>query len=145
LAGLGARDTLRLEARLPLYGHELTEELSPLEAGLAMFVKLDLHDFMGKAVLAAQKEQGVKKALVGLELASRSIARAGMNVMVDGQVIGFVSSGTFSPTLEKSIALAFVDPDYRTVGQQLHIEVRGNQVPASVVKTPFYRRKKEDQ
>ena len=145
LAGLGARDTLRLEARLPLYGHELTEDLSPLEAGLAMFVKLDQHDFMGKTVLAAQKEQGVKKALVGLELASRSIARAGMNVLVDGQVIGFVSSGTFSPTLEKSIALAFVDPAYRTVGQQLHIEVRGNQVPATVVKTPFYRRKKENQ
>ncbi len=139
--GLGARDTLRLEARLPLYEHELTPEISPLEAGLAPFVKLDKEDFVGKEALARQKAEGLKRRIVGLTV-DGGIARPGYPVRasVDGQVIGRITSGTKSPTLGQAIALALLDIASAKVGTPLWVEIRGRTVPARVVKTPFYRR-----
>ncbi len=139
--GLGARDTLRLEARLPLYDHELTAEITPLEAGLGLFIKWDKDHFIGKESLASQKADGLKRRLVGLEV-SGGIARAGYGVRPreGGEAIGFVTSGTKSPTLDKAIALALVDPAFAKVGTELAVEVRGRSIPAVVVKTPFYRK-----
>lgn len=138
--GLGARDTLRLEARLPLYGHELRDDLSPLEAGLGGFVKLAKPDFVGKGALLAQKEQGLARKLVGFELQDRGIAREGYKVFAENEQIGFVTSGTMSPTLNKSIGLALVRTPYTEVGSRFTVEIRGKQVAAVAVKTPFYKR-----
>ncbi len=139
--GLGARDTLRLEARLPLYDHELTAEISPLEAGLGAFIKWGKDHFVGKEALAAQKAAGLTRRLVGLEVTG-GIARAGYSVYPrdGGKSVGVVTSGTKSPTLDKAIALALVDPVWAKVGMELAVEVRGRTIPAIVVKTPFYRR-----
>lgn len=138
--GLGARDTLRLEARLPLYGHELMDDISPLEAGLGMFVKFDKGPFIGRAALLAQKEAGVLRKLVGFELADRGIARAGCTVWAAGKNIGYVTSGTLGPSVKKSIGLALVESAHSAVGGALVIDVRGKQIPAVIVKTPFYKR-----
>lgn len=140
--GLGARDTLRLEARLPLYGHELTADITPLEAGIGMFVKLQKGEFHGSTALTRQKEHGISRKVVGFELLDRGIARAGHEVMVDGKKIGFVTSGTLSPTLHKSIGLALLDKGYTEIGQDIVIDIRGKQTRATIVKTPFYRRQK---
>lgn len=138
--GLGARDTLRLEAAMCLYGQDINEEITPLEAGLGWLVNLN-HDFIGKDVIAQQKENGVKKKLVGLVMEDKHIARHGYPILVNGQVVGNVTSGTLSPTLGKAIALGYVNSNYGKIGQKLDIEIRGKLYPAKVVKKPFYRRK----
>lgn len=139
--GLGARDTLRLEARLPLYGHELSETITPLEAGLGMFVRLKQPgDFIGRGALERQKSEGLQRKLVGITLAG-GIARAGYPVVdAEGHTVGTVTSGTHSPTLKKAIALALVPPSQSAIGTSLNVEIRGKLVPAEVVATPFYRR-----
>ncbi len=138
--GLGARDTLRLEARLPLYGHELTDDISPLEAGLSPFVKLDAKDFIGRDALLLQKQQSLSRKAAGIALTGRSIAREQAEIFGDDQVVGYVTSGTFGPTLQKSIALALLPPALTEIGQTLEVDVRGKKMQAQVVKTPFYRR-----
>lgn len=139
-AGLGARDTLRLEARLPLYGHELTDDISPLEAGLSPFVKFDVGNFIGKNSLLLQKKQGLLRKAAGITLMERSIAREHADVFDGDQHVGYVTSGTFGPTLQKSIALVLIPPSLIMVGQTLAVEVRGKKMQAQIVKTPFYRR-----
>lgn len=139
--GLGARDTLRLEAAMALYGHELSESIDPLTAGLSFAVKLKAGDFIGKSALLAIQVAGIKKDRIGLELASKRIAREGSAVLCDGREIGQVTSGTFSPTLQKPIAMAYVDKGAAAVGQAVEIDIRGKREPANVVKLPFYHRK----
>src|SRR5665647_1643122 len=119
--GLGARDTLRLEAALPLYGHELTKDISPIEAGLGKFVKLDKNEFIGKAALINQKDAGVCRKLVGFEMVDRGIARSNYEIQVQGNNIGFVTSGSFSPTLNKNIGLALVEVDYSKEDMEIDI------------------------
>jgi aminomethyltransferase len=138
--GLGARDTLRLESRLPLYGHELTDDISPLEAGLGMFVKLDKAHFVGQEILAAQKATGLTRKIVGFQLTERGIPRAGYSVYVEGEEVGVVTSGTLAPTLKTPIGLALVDIDHAKIGASLEIDIRGKRVSAEIVKTPFYKR-----
>ncbi|HEY9666920.1 MAG TPA: glycine cleavage system aminomethyltransferase GcvT [Coleofasciculaceae cyanobacterium] len=138
--GLGARDTLRLEAAMALYGQDINETTTPLEAGLSWVVHLDSKgDFIGRSVLEQQKATGVDKRLVGLEMQGRYIARHGYPVKHEGQVVGEVTSGTLSLTLGKAIALAYVPTQLSKTGQQLDIEIRGKSYPAVVVKKPFYR------
>jgi aminomethyltransferase len=141
--GLGARDTLRLEAGMPLYGHELDERTDPFMAGLGFAVKLTKGEFIGKRALIAAKrayDAGLSRRRVGLELEGKRIAREGFVVLKDGAKVGIVSSGTFSPTLAKVIAMAYVQPDVSEPGTQLAVNVRGQTVQARVVKLPFYRR-----
>ena len=138
--GLGARDTLRLEAAMSLYGQDIDETTTPLEAGLSWVVHLkDKGDFIGRSVLEAQKASGVKRRLVGIEMSGRHIARHGYNVVIEGKVVGEITSGTLAPTLEKAIALAYVEREFSKVGQALEVEIRGKFYPATVVKKPFYR------
>ncbi|MEW6724004.1 MAG: glycine cleavage system aminomethyltransferase GcvT [Bacillota bacterium] len=137
-AGLGARDTLRFEARLPLYGHEIDRDISPLEAGLGYFIKLDKGDFIGAEALRAQKEAGIPRRLIGLEMVGRGIARAGYPVYADNRQIGQVTSGSYAPSLGKNMALALVERGHGQLGNELTVEIRGKQVEARVVKAPFY-------
>ena len=139
-AGLGARDTLRLEAAMALYGHELDEETTPYEAGLGWVVKLDKGEFTGRAALVRQKEEGVGRRLVGFEVTGKGIAREGHEVRAGGEPAGRVTSGTWSPTLEKAIGMAYVPPALAEPGTELAIEVRGRELPARVVEMPFYKR-----
>jgi aminomethyltransferase len=139
-AGLGARDTLRLEAGMPLYGHELTESTDPISAGLGWAVDLT-KEFIGVEALRVIKERGPARKLVGLELEGRRIARQGTPVRNGEQVIGEVTSGTFGPTLQKSIAMAYVDTSFAAEGTQLAVDLKGTLNPAKVVKLPFYKRK----
>jgi aminomethyltransferase len=137
--GLGARDTLRLEAALPLYGHELSREISPLEAGLGWAVKLSgKGDFVGAHALAALKQRGVARRLVGLELTEAGIARADYPVKSGERTVGVVTSGTKSPTLGKAIALALLASE--SVDAPVSVEIRGRAIRAERVRTPFYRR-----
>jgi len=136
-AGLGARDTLRLEAGMPLYGHELNEQIDPIAAGLEWAVDLS-KEFVGVEKLREIKEP--KRKLVGLELEGRRIARQGMSVMRDEKVIGEITSGTFGPTVQKSIAMAYVDAGSSVEGTQLHVDLKGEKSAAKVVKLPFYKR-----
>ncbi|MDQ7096139.1 glycine cleavage system aminomethyltransferase GcvT [Desulfosporosinus sp. PR] len=138
--GLGARDTLRFEARLPLYGNELGAAITPMEAGLGIFVKLDKEDFVGKDALVKQKEQGIPRKLVGLEMIGRGIARSHYPLQKDGQEIGFVTSGSYSPTLDKNIALGLVRADLAVLGQELDVMIRGKAVQAKVIPSLFYKR-----
>jgi aminomethyltransferase len=138
-AGLGARDTLRLEAAMPLYGHELSETIDPLSAGLGWAVDL-AKDFIGVEPLREIAKTGPKRKLVGLELEGRRIARQGTPIMADGKIVGDVSSGTFGPTVQKSIAMAFVDADSCAEGTQLSADLKRTPNPAKVVKLPFYKR-----
>ncbi len=139
--GLGARDTLRLEAKMALYGNELSESITPLEAGLSWAVKLDKGDFIGRDALVKQKEEGVKRRLVGFKMVERGgVPRAHFDVQVDGQEAGFVTSGTSSPTLGENIGLALIDKSYAGVGKPLQIMIRGKAVAAEQVRTPFYKR-----
>lgn len=140
--GLGARDTLRFEARLPLYGNELGAEISPLEAGLGIFVKLDKAAFVGKEALQTQKEQGVPRKLVGLEMIERGIARSHYPLQKNGEDIGFVSSGSFSPTLNKNIALGLIRSDLAVQGETLDVIIRGKAVQAKIIPSLFYKRAK---
>ena len=142
-AGLGARDTLRLEAAMALYGHELDEDTTPLEAGLAWVVKLDKGgDFLGRGALLAQRDAGVRRTLVGFEVEGKGIARQGHPVLSGGEAVGVVTSGTWSPTLEKALGMAYVPAALAAPGTHLDLDVRGRTVPAAVVEMPFYRRKK---
>ncbi len=135
-AGLGARDTLRLEAGFPLHGHELGPGITPLQAGLGWVVRFDKGDFRGRAPLLAERERGVTRRLRGLLGDDRQVPRAGCPVRVDAEPVGAVTSGNFSPTLERGIALAFLPPDVAE-GTPVTIDVRGRSVAATVVPTPF--------
>src|SRR3954454_14338385 len=139
-AGLGARDTLRLEAAMALYGHEIDETTTPWEAGLGWVVKMDKGDFLGRDALAAEKAQGTPRKLVGFEVQGRGIARQGHAVVSEGGTVGKVTSGTWSPTFEKALGLAYVPPELAAAGTALAIDVRGRALPAVVVEIPFYRR-----
>ncbi|HEY9702743.1 MAG TPA: glycine cleavage system aminomethyltransferase GcvT [Allocoleopsis sp.] len=142
--GLGARDTLRLEAAMSLYGQDIDETTTPLEANLGWLVHLDSQgDFIGRTVLEKQKNTGVVHKLVGLEMQSRNIARHGYKIFAEGEIVGEVTSGTMSPTLGKAIALAYISTNFAEIGQVLNVEIRGKTYPAKVVKKPFYRRKKK--
>lgn len=142
--GLGARDTLRLEARMPLYGNELADDISPLEAGVGWAVKLDKGDFIGRDAIARMKEDGVPRKTVGFRLMERAgSARHGYEVQVDGREVGVVTSGGRSPSLGEEIGLALVDADVAGVGKPLDIVIRGKPVRAEQVKLPFYRRARD--
>ena len=141
-AGLGARDTLRLEKAYPLYGHELDDETTPLEAGLAWVVKFSKNSFLGRDILARQKEAGVSRKLVGLELIEPGIARAGHTLFKDDRPVGRVTSGTRSPSLEKSIALGYVASSEATRENRLAVEIRGRRVACKTVELPFYPSKR---
>ncbi len=139
-AGLGARDTLRLEAGMCLYGNELNPEITPLEAGIGFAVHLNKEEeFIGQAALQEEKEHGLKKKLVGFKLEGRGIARHGHPVLLEGKRAGEVTSGTMSPTLNEAIGLALVAPG---VEDRLDVEIRGRTVPARTVPVPFYKRGK---
>lgn len=135
-AGLGARDTLRLEAGLPLHGHELGPGITPLQAGLGWVVRWDKPSFQGRDALAAERERGIHRRLRGLRVEGRRPPREGQSVLRDGEVVGEVTSGNFSPMLETGIALAFVPPDAE-IGDTLAVDMRGTPTPATVVKLPF--------
>ncbi|MBW4448808.1 MAG: glycine cleavage system aminomethyltransferase GcvT [Spirirestis rafaelensis WJT71-NPBG6] len=140
--GLGARDTLRLEAAMALYGQDIDENTTPLEAGLGWLVHLDSKgDFIGRSILEQQKADGVQRRLIGLQMQGRNIARHGYQILSEGKVVGEVTSGTLSPTLGYPISLAYVPTELASVGQQLEVEIRGKAYPAVVVKRPFYRSK----
>jgi aminomethyltransferase len=143
-AGLGARDTLRLEAGLPLCGTDMDTTTTPLEAGLAWVVKLGKRDFIGRAALAAQAERGLARRLVGLRVDDAGVPRHGYQVWRDGRPVGSVTSGTKSPTLGSFIALAYVAAEAASVGTELTVEMRGRHVPARVVARPFYRRARRE-
>jgi len=140
-AGLGARDTLRLEAGMPLYGHELTEEWDSLTAGQAWAVDLS-KDFIGAEALRKIQAEGLRRQIVGLELEGRRIARQGAEVWRDGRPVGAVTSGTQSPTLGKNIAMALVESSSAAAGTRLEVDIRGSRATATVVPLPFYRAKK---
>jgi len=139
-AGLGARDTLRLEAGMPLYGQELSEGVDPFEAGLGFACHLVGYDFPGRDALLKIQEQPPQRKRVGLELAGRRVARHGAPILVGDEVVGEVTSGTYSPTLEKSIAMGYVSRGLAVVGAEFQIDVRGRREEAKVVPLPFYRR-----
>ncbi|MEC2479617.1 glycine cleavage system aminomethyltransferase GcvT [Bacillus cereus] len=141
--GLGARDTLRFEATLPLYGQELSKDITPIEAGIGFAVKTNKEaDFFGKATLKEQKENGAPRKLVGIEVIERGIPRTHYPVFIGEEIIGEVTSGTQSPTLKKSIGLALIDVKYAAVDTEVEIEIRNKRVKAVVVPTPFYKRSK---
>lgn len=141
-AGLAARNTLRLESAMSLYGHELADDISPLEAGLGWITKLQKGDFIGREALAALKENGLERKLVGFEMVDRGIARDGFDVFVDDKKVGTVTSASPAPFLKKNIGLAFVPPAFANIGQEIKIDVRGKLLAAAVIETPFYRRPK---
>jgi len=145
-AGLGARNTLRLEGKLPLYGHEISDSLNVWEAGLDRFCKIDKAEFIGQDSLVKAKAAGVKRTLIGLEMLERGIARDGYKVQdLQGNEIGYVTSGSYAPFLKKNIALAYVPPEHSTVDSDLAVEIRGQAVKARVIPTPFYKRPKKTQ
>jgi aminomethyltransferase len=142
--GLGARNTLRLEGKLPLYGHEISDTINVWEAGLDRFCKMEKPEFVGRAALEDAKSTGVKRTLVGLEMTERGIARDEYKVMDDsGRQIGYVTSGSPAPFLKKNIALAYVPPEFAAIGTAVKVEIRGQGVGAKVVPTPFYKRRKK--
>jgi aminomethyltransferase len=139
--GLGARNTLRLESSLALYGHEISDTINVWEAGLDRFCKMEKPDFIGRAALAGAKAAGLKRTLVGVEMVERGIARDQYKVLDDGgREIGYVTSGSPAPFLKKNIALAYVPPRFASVGSTVRVEIRGQGVEAQVVPTPFYKR-----
>lgn len=137
-SGLGARDTLRLEAGMPLYGNEMNESISPLEAGLAFTVKFDKEDFIGKKALVDKGQP--ERTRVGMKIIERGIAREGNPVYVGDKLIGQTTSGTHSPYLGYPIAMAYVDKDYSDVNREVEVEIRGRKIKATVVNLPFYKR-----
>lgn len=139
-AGLGARDTLRLEAAMPLYGHELSETITPVEAGLDFAISMAGRTFIGQEVLKKQQESGIARTRVGLMLEGKRAAREHYNVVQNGQTIGEVTSGTFSPTLQTPIAMAFVPTEAAKEGGTVEVDIRGSLTPAKIVPLPFYKR-----
>ncbi len=140
-AGLGARDTLRFEASLPLYGHELSPDISPLESGLSMFVKLDKGDFIGRQALLRQKENGIKRELIGFAMTDRGIARGGYEIMLNDRVIGHVTSGSFSPTLKQNLGLAIVERGVIPLDGELFVVIREKPLRAKRIALPFYKKR----
>jgi aminomethyltransferase len=139
-AALGCRDTLRFEASLPLYGNELSQDITPLEAGFGYFVKLGKGNFIGKEALIKQKEDGLKRKLVGFEMKDRGIPRHGYEVHVLGEKIGVVTTGYSSPTLKKNIGLALIDSKYSELGTEIEIVVRNKLLKAEVISKKFYKK-----
>lgn len=142
-AGLGARDTLRLECAFNLYGNELDENTTPLESRYGWVVDFNKNNFVGKSILEAQRKTGVKKMLVGFEMIDKAVARHGYRVFNNTKEIGAVSSGSYAPTIKKNLGMCFVNADYSKEGQPLEIEVRDKRYKAKIVKLPFYKRKSE--
>ncbi len=140
--GLGARDTLRLEAAMPLYGHELSETIDPIHAGLSWAVKLDKGEFIGREAIQQAAADNTKPVRVGLEIDGKRAAREGCPIMAGMNLAGTVSSGSLCPWLDKSLAMGYVLPQYAPVGTKLAIDVRGSKLDATVVPLPFYKRKK---
>jgi len=140
--GLGARNTLRLEAKMALYGHEIDASISPLEADLAWIVKLDKGEFIGREALLKQKEAGVRRKLVGFEMHCRQIAREGYEVLVNGEAAGWVTSGSPAPALDKNIGLCYLPLQFARPGVPIQVIVRGQAADAMTVETPFYKRAK---
>jgi aminomethyltransferase len=141
--GLGARDTLRFEAALPLYGQELSKDITPIEAGLGFAVKTNKEmDFIGKDVLKQQKEEGTARKLAGIEMMDKGIPRHGYKVFANGEEIGFITTGTQSPTLKKNIGLALMKTEFAGLGSEVEVEIRGKRLKAKVIATPFYKRAK---
>jgi aminomethyltransferase len=139
--GLGARDTLRFEARLPLYGQELTKDITPLEAGIGFAVKINKEvDFIGKDILKKQKEEGLTRKLVGIEMIDKGIPRTGYELFVGDKQVGFVTTGTQSPTLKKNVGLAIIDIEFTDIDCVLEVQVRKKRLKAKVISTPFYKR-----
>ncbi len=136
--GLGCRDTLRFEVGLPLYGNELSKDISPVMAGLSMFCKLDKPEFIGKEAVAAQKANGVSRRVVGIELAEHAVPRHGYNVVADGKVIGVVTTGYQSISTHKSVCMALVDAAYGKLGTQVEVQIRKKTFAGTVVKKRFY-------
>jgi len=141
--GIGARDTLRLEAGMPLYGHELSEQVDPFQAGLGFACHLVGYDFPGRDALLEIQQRPPKWIRVGLELAGRRVARQGCQILARSRHVGTVTSGTFSPSLNKPIAMGYIAPECAAPGTQLQIDIRGRREPARVAKMPFYRRNKK--
>ncbi|MGH7930979.1 MAG: glycine cleavage T C-terminal barrel domain-containing protein, partial [Candidatus Binatia bacterium] len=139
-AGLGARDTLRLEMGYPLYGHELDDTTTPLEAGLDWVVKLSKPAFIGRSILVRQKTEGAPRRLVALELVEPGIARSGYALYRNDRAVGHVTSGTRSPTLGKSIALGYLSREAAESGDDIDVEIRGRKTRAKIVSLPFVRR-----
>lgn len=139
--GLGARDTLRLEARLPLYGNDIDETVTPLEAGLGFMVKFAKGEFLGSAILREQHERGVTKRLIGFEMTGRGIARHGYPLRVEGRESGSVTSGSYAPFLKKNIGLGYAPAGSARIGQRIEVVIRDAAVPGIIVKTPFYKRR----
>ena len=142
--GLGARDVLRLEAGLPLHGHEIDADTTPIEAGLERFVHLE-KEFVGSQVVRQQQEHGVQRRLIGLTVPGRSAPRAGYSILDQGHHVGQITSGTFSPTLDTSIAMGYVLVRYASPGQVLQVDIRGRASQAQVVTLPFYTRPRRSQ
>ncbi len=141
-AGLGARDTLRLEAGLCLYDHELTEQINPLEARLGWTVKFDKGDFIGRDALLKAKEQGLKRKLVGIELLDRGVPRGGYTIYENDQPIGVLTSGAPGPTVHKNIGIGYVEASHAEAGKTIQIDIRGRRTAAQIVALPFYKRPK---
>jgi aminomethyltransferase len=141
-AGLGARNTLRLEAKMALYGHEIDASISPFEADLGWIVKMDKGDFVGREALAAQLQNGLKRKLVGFEMCGRGIGRDGYEVRLDGAPAGWVTSGSPSPTLNRNIGLCYLPVEHAQPGKAIQIMIRNQPVDAVTVETPFYKRAK---
>jgi len=141
-AGLAARNTLRLESAMSLYAHELSDEITPLEAGLGWITKLQKNEFIGRDSLIKKKEKGLERKLVGFEMKVPGIARDEFDVFIDEKKVGYVTSGSPAPFLKKNIGLAFLPIEFANIGQEIKIDVRGKRLAAMVVPTPFYKRKK---
>jgi aminomethyltransferase len=140
--GLGARNTLRLEAKMALYGHEIHASINPLEADLAWIVKLDKGEFIGRDALMKQKQRGLSRKLVGFEMRGRGIGRDGYEVLVDGTPAGWVTSGSPAPTLNQNIGLCYLPVEFAKTGGKIQVMVRNQPVDAEIVETPFYKRSK---
>ena len=140
--GLAARNTLRLEAGMCLYGHEIDEETTLLEASLGWITKLNKGDFIGREALQRQKDEGLKRKLIGFEVTDRGIARDGQDIVIDGARVGNVTSGSPAPFLKKNIGVGYVPTEFANVGREIQIDVRGKLIGAQIVPLPFYKRAK---
>jgi aminomethyltransferase len=138
--GLGARDTLRLEMGYCLYGNDIDQTTHPLEAGLGWITKLNKGEFIGKSPLVKAKQEGMKRKLVGFTLPEKAVARHGYALSVNGSQVGQVTSGTFSPSLERGIGMGYVEAAYAETGRTVNVLIRGTEVPASIVKIPFLQK-----